>query len=189
MEFSLFSAPIGNSFLSFFERYPFVFDVIKLVSLLLLLIFLLNFLIRISGTSSRLKYLLRGNIFSAAELSFYLALKQSLLNDYEIFAKVRIADILKPDHSLSRKNWNSAFYRITSKHFDYVLCDKHTFAVVAVVELDDKTHSLAKVRVRDIFIQKACDSAGLKLLRFPCQSSYEIDYIRDKVYSSINPLN
>ncbi|MFZ1853057.1 MAG: DUF2726 domain-containing protein [Nitrosomonas sp.] len=189
MEFSLFTAPISNSFFNLFEKYPFAFDVIKLVFLILLLIFLLNFILRIRGTFSRIKYRCSGNIFSAAELSFFLVLKQSLLNDYEIFAKVRIADILKPDHSLSRKNWNSAFYRITSKHFDYVLCDKHTFTVVAVVELDDKTHSLAKVRMRDIFIQKACDSAGLKLLRFPCKSSYEIDYIRDKVYSSINPLN
>ncbi len=89
------------------------------------------------------KYKSLGKLFSAAEHSFFLVLKQALSDDdYEIFAKVRIADVLTPESGLSRKNWNVAFYRITSKHFDYVLCSKDTLAVVAVIELDNQSHNL-----------------------------------------------
>ena len=129
-----------------------------------------------------------GKLFSEAEHSFFLVLKQALCDeDYEIFSKVRIADILTPDHALSRRNWNSAFYKISSKHFDYVLCDKDTFAVLAVIELDDRSHQLNKTRARDIFIEKACETAGLKLLRFPCRANYHIPAVRDKVINSLNP--
>ncbi len=133
------------------------------------------------------KYKSLGRLFSAAEHSFYLVLKQALSDDdYEIFAKVRIADVLTPESGLSRKNWNAAFYRITSKHFDYVLCSKDTLVVVAVIELDDQSHNLIKARARDVFVQKACDTAGLKLIRFPCKSNYHIQSVRDKVINSFN---
>lgn len=133
------------------------------------------------------KYRSLGKLFSPAEHSFFLVLKQALSDDeYEIFAKVRIADVLTPESGLSRKNWNFAFYRITSKHFDYVLCSKDTLDVVAVIELDDRSHNLSKTRSRDAFVQKACETAGLKLIRFSCRSNYHIQSVRDKVINSFN---
>lgn len=127
------------------------------------------------------KYQSLGRMFSKAEFLFYFILKQSLKDDYQIFAKVRIADILTPDYSLTQRNWKSAFYKITSKHFDYVLCDKDTLAIVAAIELDDKTHKLRKVRSRDIFVQRACETAGLKLIRFQCRSRYSIHEVREQI--------
>lgn len=134
------------------------------------------------------KYKSLGKLFSAAEHSFFLVLKQALSNDdYEIFAKVRIADVLTPESGLSRKNWNAAFYRITSKHFDYVLCSKDTLAVVAVIELDDQSHNLRKTYARDVFVEKACETAGLKLIRFPCKLNYHLDSVHDKIMNSLKP--
>lgn len=132
------------------------------------------------------KYKSLGKLFSDAEQCFFHVLKQSLSDQYEIFAKVRIADILTPDHALNRRSWRSAFFKISSKHFDYVLCDKETLAVVAVIELDDRSHELSKVRSRDIFVQEACRTAGLKLLRFPCRKNYHIQTVREKVINSLN---
>ena len=140
-----------------------------------------------SGEFTNFKYKPGGNLFSEAERHFFLVLKQILSDEYEIFAKVRIADILTPDHALSRRNWNSAFYKISSKHFDYVLCDKETLAVVAVIELDDSSHNQSKTRSRDIFVEKACETAGLKLVRFPCRSNYHLESVRSKVITSLNP--
>lgn len=91
-----------------------------------------------------------------------------------------------PNQAFSRRNWNSAFYKISSKHFDYVLCDKHTLAVVAVIELDDSSYNQSKTRSRDIFVEKACKTAGLKLVRFPCRSNYHLESIRNKVINSLD---
>ncbi|MBK8605035.1 MAG: DUF2726 domain-containing protein [Saprospiraceae bacterium] len=51
-------------------------------------------------------------------------------------------------------------YRITSKHFDYVLCSKDTLAVVAVIELDDRSHNLRKTYARDVLLRNR--ALGLK---------------------------
>lgn len=132
------------------------------------------------------KYKSLGKLFSDAEQCFFHVLKQSLSDQYEIFAKVCIADILTPDHTLNRRSWKFAFFKVSSKHLDYVLCDKETLAVVAVIELDDRIHELSKVRSRDIFIQEACRTADLKLLRFPCRKNYHVQTVREKVINSLN---
>lgn len=51
--------------------------------------------------------------------------------------------------------------RFLSKHFDYVLCNKKTLAVVAVIELDDNSHLENKTKKRDAFVEKVCLSADL----------------------------
>ena len=127
----------------------------------------------------------RISLFSEAEHAFFLVLLQSIPNDCDLFAKVRIADVLAPEKRLSQKNWNKAFYRISSKHFDYVLCDRENMSVVAVIELDDRSHDQSKVRKRDAFVEKACESADLKLLRFQCQRNYQVDSIRDAIAKAL----
>lgn len=124
-------------------------------------------------------------LFSEAEHAFFLVLLQSIPDDCDLFAKVRIADVLAPEKRLSRKNWNKAFYRISSKHFDYVLCDRESLSVVAVIELDDRSHNQSKVRKRDAFVEKACESANLKLLRFQCKRNYQVDSIRDTISKAL----
>lgn len=159
--------------------YPFI-----ALFILIFFSFILKFLF--SNKLANFRYRSLGNLFSKAEHSFFLVLKQALSDeDYEIFAKVRVADILMPEKGLNRKNWNIAFYKISSKHFDYVLCDKDTLSVIAVIELDDKSHHQSKTRARDIFIEGACETAGLKLLRFPCKANYHIHSVRDKIISSL----
>jgi hypothetical protein len=145
----------------------------------------ISFLIRSSKRNPLYKYRTVDTLFSNAEHSFFLVLKQALSNDFEILAKVRIADVLLPDKGLSRKNWNAAFYKISSKHFDYVLCDKQTLAIKAVIELDDKSHNQKKAKVRDAFVENACEGAGLKLIRFQCKVNYQIHTIRNSVFNAI----
>jgi len=158
------------------------------ISFLMFLFTIYAFLIRHRKKLITFKYKTLGKLLSDAEHSFYLVLRQALLNEkYEIFVKVRIADVLLPESNLNRGNWRSAFNKISSKHFDYVLCEINTLSVVAVIELDDKSHHQAETRARDIFIEKVCETAGLKLLRFPCKANYHIHSVRDTIISSLSP--
>ncbi|MBY0475412.1 MAG: DUF2726 domain-containing protein [Nitrosomonas sp.] len=158
------------------------------IGFLLFLFTISAFLLRHRRKLEIFKYKTLGKLLSDAEHSFYLVLRQALLNEkYEIFVKVRIADVLLPENDLNRGNWKSAFNKISSKHFDYVLCDKNTLSVVAVIELDDKSHDQVVTRARDIFIEKVCETAGLKLLHFPYRANYHIQSVRDKIISSLSP--
>src|SRR3982751_745135 len=76
-------------------------------------------------------------LLTAAERSFFGVLQQTLGNDYLLFTKVRLADVVRPLKGLGRKRWQSAFNCIQAKHVDFVLCDPGTLRVVGVIELDD----------------------------------------------------
>lgn len=131
-------------------------------------------------------YMIRKNLFSPAERSFFGILKQSLSEHYEIFGKVRIADVLLLKKGLDGVSWRISLSKITSKHFDYVLCDKRTLQIMAVIELDDKSHQRLKSIERDIFVQDICKKSGLPLIRFDVKSDYHIQSVRDKVKSYMN---
>ncbi|MGA9453526.1 MAG: DUF2726 domain-containing protein, partial [Verrucomicrobiia bacterium] len=75
-------------------------------------------------------------LLTPAERSFFGVLQQALGSDYHVFAKVRLADIVRPVRNPSRSGWQSAFNRITGKHVDFVLCDPARLGVVGVIELD-----------------------------------------------------
>jgi hypothetical protein len=66
-------------------------------------------------------------LFSNAERSFFGGLTQALGDEYVVMGKVRVADILSPQKGLNKSNWQTAFNKVASKHFDYVLCTRDTF--------------------------------------------------------------
>jgi len=175
------SAVFNQVFLNIVEQKVYIY-----VLVFFIFIVLLKLIVKFRKNTHDLKYKSIGALFSNAEHSFFLVLKQALSENYEVFAKVRIADVLQPEKCASKKNWYTALNRITSKHFDYVLCDKNTFSVVAVIELDDKSHNQSKVKRRDAFVERVCESANLKLLRFQCKSQYQIKTVRDAIFSALN---
>ena len=121
------------------------------------------------------------SLFSPAERSFFGVLKQAVAADYEILAKVRLADIVRPIRNPSRSGWQSAFNRITSKHIDFVLCDKEQLRVVAVIELDDRTHEKFERNVRDGFVDSALADAAIPILRVTARQNYSPAQIREQV--------
>jgi hypothetical protein len=120
-------------------------------------------------------------LLSPAERSFFGVLQQALGSNYHIFAKVRLADIVRPLRNPSRSGWQSAFNRISGKHVDFVLCDSARLNVVAIVELDDRTHQRFERGVRDGLVDSALTDAGIPILRVSAKESYLPNQIREQV--------
>lgn len=152
-----------------------------------LIIFVVIFGIFSSGTNKEHKYRKRGALFTTAERSFLGVLDQAVSEKFRIFGKVRVADIITPAKGLDRKNWQSAFNRISSKHFDYVLCSKESLEVIAVIELDDKSHTSKKAIKRDKLIESACKSADIKLIRFKAKRNYRVHDVSGSIETALNP--
>jgi hypothetical protein len=155
--------------------------VMVLVSIITVILIILSKFSRKRIEHKESNYIQREVLFTAAERSFYGVLDQSVSKDYKIFGKVRVADVLKPNSNMNRSDWQVAFNKISAKHFDYVLCEKDTLKVFGVIELDDKSHDSKRAKERDHFLEKACESASLKLIRFKAQQSYQIDSVRTKI--------
>jgi ssDNA-binding Zn-finger/Zn-ribbon topoisomerase 1 len=119
------------------------------------------------------QYRKKETLFTQAEQKFLAALEEAVKGKYRIFGMVRVADVIEPIARSNTSVRQTAFNRIQAKHFDFVICDPTDLRVVAAVELDDSSHARRNRRDRDDFLNQACKSAGLSLLRFPAKANYD----------------
>ncbi|MGI6656135.1 MAG: DUF2726 domain-containing protein [Desulfobulbus sp.] len=123
------------------------------------------------------KYLL-----SKAELSFAKVMESAVGNKLKIAPKVRMLDVFLFESGINRSEWQTGFNKISRKHFDFILYYPESYQIYAAVELDDKSHNEEERRERDIFVEKACEKAGLNLFRFQAQYEYSPKEISDKIF-------
>lgn len=153
--------------------------------IIVFIILIIIFIVVLKGFSSKensIGYQMKGPLFTKAERSFLGVLNQACGDKAIIFGMVRIADILKPQKGLNKSQWQTAFNKISAKHFDYVLCNPNDLSVISVVELDDNTHSQKNRISRDNFIEEACRSSSLKLHRFKASHAYNIHEVRASIF-------
>lgn len=153
------------------------------------LLLVLILLVKNKAVSSANLYVQQPALFSKAELSFLKVLDSAVQEHYRVFAKVRIADVLTPTKGMGRKEWLRAFAKISSKHFDYVLCDKKTFEIVAAVELDDRSHNTGRAIKRDSVVNAACAVAELPLVRFKTARSYKVFAVRERILQAVREID
>lgn len=145
----------------------------------LAIIFAAVLLMRMWSGPERLPYQARGRLVTKPELRFYKSLTKAVQDDWEIFAMVRIADLLRVEPGVQqRRKWLN---KILAKHIDFVLCDPNTLEPIVCIELDDPSHQRPDRIERDIFVNRAFDSAGLPLLRIATQPKYAAREIRDLI--------
>ena len=144
---------------------------------------------RAGGGASTFGYRRKPYLLSKAERSFYGVLTQAVGDKALIFSKVRVADVLAPQKGLNRANWQRAFNQISAKHVDFLLCDPQDCAIKLAIELDDASHGSAKRQKRDAFLEQACKSAGLPLLRIRAARGYGVADIRQQVEAILFPVH
>ena len=128
-----------------------------------------------------LPYVAAPALLTAAERAFYLALRQAAGADFQVFAKVRLGDLINVERGVRGKRRLSAQGRIGSKHADFVLCNPRDFTVSLVVELDDKSHQRADRQERDRFFDAALRVADVPVLRVPARRSYPPAELRQQI--------
>lgn len=124
-------------------------------------------------------YISRGDFLTAAERAFYFSLQHALSSKYEIFAKVRIADLIDvPKDVVMAREY---LFKITSKHVDFLLCRKSDIKPILAIELDDSSHYRPDRYDRDVFVDAVFKQADFKLLRIMVKRDYNIDTIINDV--------
>lgn len=105
------------------------------------------------------------------EREFFGRLVQALPH-YYIFPQVAMSALLEATSGDEARRHVDRL-RIARQRVDYVVCDRHC-NVVAVVELDDRTHSPEKDAVRDARLAQA----GIATLRFESRAKPSLQAIR-----------
>lgn len=83
------------------------------------------------------------------------------LPEFYVFPQVAFRAFLKPGDRSSRKAYASQLGRIGAKHCDFMICN-HSLDIMAIIELDDRTHLVAQDIARDAMTE----SAGYTTIRY-----------------------
>ena len=121
---------------------------------------------------------------SFAESAFLRALRAAVADEYEIFAKVRLLDLLNMKAGEGRQ---AAFNRVQAKQLDFLLCERGTSRPVLAIELDDSSHQRSDRRARDAFVEEVLEVIGLPALRVPVTRSDDSPQIARLIRTTISP--
>jgi len=95
------------------------------------------------------------------ELEFFNRLTRALPR-YYIFPQVSLGAIMDANPDLSAKQRWIIRSHFDRKIADFIICEPRTLKVIAIIELDDRTHDPQRDRERDDITQ----AAGIRTLRY-----------------------
>ncbi len=117
------------------------------------------------GHRDILPYKKRDYLLSKSERSFYNALQKLLdQNDYSIFVKVRMLDLLYIPKSTEKLQ--SYQNKVQSKSIDFVVCSARYLTPLFVIEIVNSTSG------KNDFVSQAFRDSGLQFIRVPQQQTY-----------------
>ena len=126
-------------------------------------------------------------LLSPGETELLAALRQALGGEFEVYPKVRLADLIDVRKGLTRKQRAEALMRIASRPVGFVVCDRATNAIRGVVDLDPGGPRGTGRRRKVPFLDAALAAAHIPLVRVPAQSAYAPAELRDRVLTALGP--
>ncbi len=130
----------------------------------------------------------KSRLLSPAERSFFDCLMPALSEDFFVFTKVSMLDVVAASPAASGFEKRRIQKRLMGQHLDYVLCKKNDLSIFGVIELEnfDKSTSRTDRAKREDLVNSVCKAAHLRLFYFDIRQDYQRVDIRRLVtgYSS-----
>lgn len=152
----------------------------KLVALLVVLVVAVTVLSQLKKTKRTGTYK-RRQLMTANEVEFFNRLVTALPGHF-VFPQVSMQALIEAA-SDDKKQAHSDRLRIAQQRADYVIWNS-ACEVVAVVELDDRTHSTTKDQVRDSRLEQA----GIRTIRFQSRNKPTTEAIQQAVLPPMAPI-
>ena len=126
------------------------------------------------------KYLVKPYFFTISESHFYTTLKKVLYYSYwfkyEVYPKVRLADIFRPE------KWEKWLKRLWMRHVDFLIVDKdQSFKPILAIELDWDSHKEYRQYKSDKFKNRVFEDSNLPLIRFNNNVSDDWEIIKKNI--------
>lgn len=149
-------------------------------------------------SDSKKYYFVKKSIFELSEQKIYYFINQKLkeYNNYFVFPKVRLADIIGVDKKQQeiKEIKDVAVPNITSKHIDYVICkryfengdmEKAMYKPCLLIELDGNSHKGEKQAKNDNFKNQVLSNLDIKFVRIKFTDEIDSSY-REKINKLID---
>ncbi len=115
----------------------------------------------LGGRKPWLARIQRKPLMTDNEKAFFYRMQRALPG-HLVFPQVSFAAFLTDDGKLSQQKRWAVRARFDRKIADFLVCERETLQIVALVELDDRTHSARSDRQRD----EITKAAGYQTIRF-----------------------
>ena len=135
-----------------------------------------------------LKFRKRYYFFTRSELAFYSALVEATSEDYIIFCKARVVDVIEPHHKQDTSEYKKALSHINQKHVDYLLLHKN-LKVAAAIDLDGKAHVKPNQLKSNAIKSEAFRKANVPLIRFKVGEAFDAYQIQQKIINTLQYKN
>ena len=103
------------------------------------------------------------------------------LPEHVVFTQVAMGAILNPSVPRNDKRFIQIRGRFAQKIVDFVVCDRFTLNVIAIVELDDRTHKADCDQKRDAMLE----SAGYRVIRWNSRNKPSAEEIMTRVTQTL----
>jgi hypothetical protein len=115
----------------------------------------------LNRSKSWLSRIRRKELMTENEKAFFLQLQRAL-TAHLVFPQVSFAAFITDDGKLPRQKRWAVRSRFDRKIADFVVCDRQSLNIIALIELDDRTHTVQADRQRDAITS----AAGYRTIRF-----------------------
>jgi len=134
------------------------------------------------SATERMPYAMKNSVLTKNEYALYQTLKPIAAEQgLDLLVKVRLADFLYVQKGTEK--YQTWLNKITSKHIDFLLCDKNIKPLLAV-ELDDSTHDRPSRAERDSFVDEVYRTIGLDVLH---ARGYKAEGLKAEILQRLNP--
>ena len=116
------------------------------------------------------------------EKEFFGRLTRAVKGDYTLMSQVAMGAVMEAALPKEHPQFWEVRKLFSQKIIDYLLCDKKTLAVIAAIELDDRTHDKEKDVKRDALMH----SAGIPTLRWESRSKPSEQQIRTAIKALVD---
>src|SRR3989344_1059657 len=136
-------------------------------------------------TKSIYNYKRKDFLMSRAEHEFFDILVEAVGGQYHVFPQVHLPTFL--EHRIKNgQSWKGAKGSIDRRSVDFLICDKAYIKPLLAIELDDKSHDREDRIERDENIERILNDAGLPLLRFRNNGSFNKEEIKETILQKVS---
>ena len=147
--------------------------VVVVVSVFILLLFLRAIAKRVSRAREEWPFYAKRPL-SQPEQVLYHRLVQALPGRI-VLAQVQVSRVLGVKREFNFYEWNNRIDRLS---YDFVVCAMDS-SVLAVIELDDKSHESGSRHRTDAKKNRATSAAGIRMIRWNVKAMPDQDFIRE----------
>jgi anti-sigma B factor antagonist len=137
-----------------------------------------------AGAAEKVSFVRAGPLLSSLEREFRDVARRALAPEFDVHAKVSLADVVRPAPASSPLLRDKALQRLRKEHVDYVVCSRGTSRILGVIDLDTTEPGHHADRE---FFDAALDAAGLPVLHIEAREQYDALVLRQQALATFRP--